>query len=165
MTRAHRHPKPPFPAQHLERPGLESELRPPPRYRAPSYRGAEKLARQVALVTGGDSGMGRAVAVQFAREGADVAIVYLPEEQSDAETTRAAIADEGRRALLIAGDVTSPAFCRQAGAETVGQLGRLDVLVNNAAFQKHVGEIDDLGDERSSTSRPAPTRATGPARC
>jgi NAD(P)-dependent dehydrogenase (short-subunit alcohol dehydrogenase family) len=142
------HPRPPFPPQHLERPGLESKLRPAPEYRAPTYRGAEKLAGMVALITGGDSGIGRAVAVLFAREGADVAIVYLPVEQSDADTTRAAVEDEGRRALLIAGDVTSSDFCRQAVERTVREFGRLDILVNNAAYQKHVGDIDKLSDEQ-----------------
>jgi NAD(P)-dependent dehydrogenase (short-subunit alcohol dehydrogenase family) len=126
------HPRPPFPPQHLERPGLESKLRPAPEYRAPTYRGAEKLAGMVALITGGDSGIGRAVAVLFAREGADVAIVYLPVEQSDADTTRAAVSD----------------FCRQAVERTVREFGRLDILVNNAAYQKHVGDIDKLSDEQ-----------------
>jgi len=141
-------PAPPFPRQHLERPGLESKLRPRPEYRAPAYRAADKLAGKVALITGGDSGIGRAVSVLFAREGADVAIVYTPPEQSDAETTGAAIESIGRRALLIPGDVTSAAFCREAVERTVGELGRLDILVNNAAFQKHVDDIEELSDEQ-----------------
>ena len=141
-------PKPPFPAQKLKRPGLESKLRPAPRYQAPAYRAADKLAGKVALVTGGDSGIGRAVAVLFAREGADVAIVHLAAEKSDAETTRAAIQEEGRRALLIAGDVTSASFCRKAVERTVAELSRLDILVNNAAYQNHVDDIDDLSEEQ-----------------
>ena len=141
-------PKPPFPAQHLERPGLESDLDPSPRYHAPSYRAADKLAGQVALITGGDSGIGRAVALLFAREGADVAIVHLPVEESDAETTREEIEKLGRRAVLIPGDVTSPSFCREAVARTVEQLGKLDILVNNAAYQRHVDDIDDLSEEQ-----------------
>jgi NAD(P)-dependent dehydrogenase (short-subunit alcohol dehydrogenase family) len=141
-------PRPPFPAQELERPGIESNLSPRPQYSAPKYRGADKLAGKVALVTGGDSGIGRAVAVLFAREGADVAIVHLPAEESDAETTRQAIEGEGRRACLIPGDVTSPSFCRQAIELTVAQLGRLDILVNNAAYQNHVDAIEDLSDEQ-----------------
>ena len=145
-------PTPPFPEQELERPGLESELEPRPRYRAPTYRGADKLAGKVALVTGGDSGIGRAVAVLFAREGADVAIVYLPEEQPDAEETRAAVAEEGRRCLLLPGDVTRAAFCREAVERTVDELGRLDVLVNNAAFQNHVGDIEELDEEQWETT-------------
>ncbi len=141
-------PKPPFPEQKLERPGLESKLRPRPRYRAPAYKGADKLAGKVALVTGGDSGIGRAVAVLYAREGADVAIVYLPVEQSDAEETRAAVEGEGRRCALIPGDVTDAAFCKRAVDRTVEKLGRLDVLVNNAAFQNHVASIDELSEEQ-----------------
>ena len=141
-------PKPPFPEQKLERPGLESRLRPRPRFRAPAYKGADKLAGKVALITGGDSGIGRAVAVLYAREGADVAIVYLPAEQSDAEETRAAVDKEGRRCELIPGDVTDAAFCKRAVERTVEKLGRLDVLVNNAAFQKHVDSIDELSEDQ-----------------
>jgi NAD(P)-dependent dehydrogenase (short-subunit alcohol dehydrogenase family) len=141
-------PKPPFPKQHQERPGLEAEIEPRPRYKAPRYRGADKLKDKVALITGGDSGIGRAVAVLYAREGADVAIVYLPEEQRDAEETRAAVEDEGRRCLLLPGDVSQPKFCQQAVAKTVKEFGKLDILVNNAAFQQHQGSLDDLGEEQ-----------------
>ncbi len=145
-------PKPPFPEQKLEKPGLESELRPRPRYRARAYKGADKLSGKVALVTGGDSGIGRAVAVLYAREGADVAIVYLPVEETDAQETRAAVEREGRRCELIPGDVTDPAFCKDAVARTVEALGRLDVLVNNAAFQQHVESIEDLSEEQWETT-------------
>lgn len=141
-------PSPPFPAQHQERPGLESELRPRPRFEAPLYRPCDKLAGEVALVTGGDSGIGRAVAVLFAREGADVALVYLPEEQSDAEATRRAIEAAGRRALLLPGDVQDPEFCVQAVQRTIGELGRLDILVNNAAYQQHAERLEDIPIER-----------------
>jgi len=137
-----------MPAQHQEKPGLESELEPQPRYEAPHYKGSEKLKDRAALVTGGDSGIGRAVAVLFAREGADVAIVYLPEEQQDAEETRAAIEREGRRALLIAGDVRDSSFCREAVERTVQEFGKLDVLVNNAAFQQHQKTIEDVTEEQ-----------------
>jgi NAD(P)-dependent dehydrogenase (short-subunit alcohol dehydrogenase family) len=138
-------PRPPFPKQRQQPPGLESGLRPAPRFEATRYKAAGKLAGQAALVTGGDSGIGRAVAVLFAREGADVAIVYLPEEQSDAEATRAAIAECGRRCELIPGDLADPEFCETAVERTVKSLGGLDVLVSNAAQQssKELAELDD----------------------
>jgi NAD(P)-dependent dehydrogenase (short-subunit alcohol dehydrogenase family) len=137
-----------MPAQHVEKPGLESELALKPRYEAPHYRGSSKLNNRAALITGGDSGIGRAVAVLFAREGADVGIVYLPEEQSDAEETRGAVEREGRRALLIPGDVRDAAFCREAVGRTVEEFGKLDILVNNAAFQQHQETIEDVSDEQ-----------------
>jgi NAD(P)-dependent dehydrogenase (short-subunit alcohol dehydrogenase family) len=139
-------PKSPFPPQHQEKPGIESLMHPRPLYEAPTYRGSGKLAGKVALITGGDSGIGRAVAVLYAREGANVAIVYLRAEQSDAEETRAACEAEGARVLLLPGDVRKSAFCDRAVAQTVARLGRLDILVNNAAFQQHQESIDDLTD-------------------
>jgi len=142
-----RQPEPPLPKQHLQKPGLESELEPRPRYLAPEYRGSGKLEDKVALITGGDSGIGRSVAVLFAREGADVAIVYLSEDEDAKETARAVEA-EGRRALLIPGDVTDPEFCREAVEQTVGELDRLDILVNNAAFQEHAESLEDITDEQ-----------------
>lgn len=164
MTEVQDQPKPPFPAQHQRKPGLESELAPRPHYEAPAYKGSGKLQGRVALITGGDSGIGRAVAVLFAREGADVAIIYysgeqrdyyadadgapLPPEQSDAEETRNAIEVEGRRALLLPGDVSDPAFCNEAVAHTVGEFGKLDILVNNAAFQQHQPGLEALSDEQ-----------------
>ncbi len=141
-------PVSPMPAQHQEKPGLEAELTPRPEYQAPLYRGAGKLRGKVALVTGGDSGIGRAVAVLYAREGADLAIVYLGEEQQDAEETRAAVEREGGRCLLIPGDVTSAEFCRRAVAQTVRLYGQLDVLVNNAAFQQHQEGLEDITEEQ-----------------
>jgi NAD(P)-dependent dehydrogenase (short-subunit alcohol dehydrogenase family) len=143
-----REPMPPFPKQHQSRPGSEKAMRPRPEYEAPTYRGSGKLEGQAALVTGGDSGIGRAVAVLYAREGADVAIVYLQEEQADAEETQRAVEAEGRRCLLLPGDVTSPEFCNRAVAQSVQEFGRLDVLVNNAAFQQHVEDIAELTDQQ-----------------
>jgi NAD(P)-dependent dehydrogenase (short-subunit alcohol dehydrogenase family) len=150
-TMSHReksYPKPPLPPQHQESPGLESEVHPRPRFEAPAYRPAGKLEGKVALITGGDSGIGRAVALLYAREGAEIAIVYLPDEESDARVTRDAVESEGRRAVLIPGDVTSIAFCHAAVDETVSQLGALDILVNNAAFQKNVESIDEVSEEQ-----------------
>jgi NAD(P)-dependent dehydrogenase (short-subunit alcohol dehydrogenase family) len=143
-----REPKSPMPAQHQEKPGLESKMTPRPRYEAPHYRGADKLAGKVALITGGDSGIGRAVAVLFAREGADVAITYLPEEESDAHETKTAIEAEGRRALVITGDVRDSEFCREAVKTTLNNFDHLDVLVNNAAFQQHRKGPEDISDEQ-----------------
>ena len=139
-------PENPLPAQHQKKPGHEHELHPRPRFEAPDYRGSGKLQDKVAIVTGGDSGIGRAVAVLFAREGADVAIVYLNEHE-DAEETRAAIEKEGRRCLVIPGDVKDATFCDGAVAATVQAFGKLDVLVNNAAFQMHTQSLEDLTDE------------------
>ncbi len=140
-------PEPPHPKQQLEKPGLESDLEPKPKYLAPDYRGSGKLEDKVAIITGGDSGIGRAVAVLFAREGADVAIVYLSEDE-DAEETRRAVENEGRRALLIPGDVTDSAFCEVAVETTVREFGRLDILVNNAAYQEHLPSLEDITDEQ-----------------
>jgi NAD(P)-dependent dehydrogenase (short-subunit alcohol dehydrogenase family) len=141
-------PKPPFPPQHQERPGLESRMTPKPSFAAPAYRGAEKLLGKVALITGGDSGIGRAVAVLFAREGADVAITCLPEEQADALETRRAVEAEGRVCEMIPGDLTLAGFCFDVVDATVRRLGRLDILVNNAAFQQHQEQLEDLTDEQ-----------------
>jgi len=140
---ARTYPELPFPKQHQPKPGHESRLNPQPLYDAPFYQGSGKLRDKVALVTGADSGIGRAVAVLFAREGADVAVVYL-DEHADAKTTKKAVEAEGRKCLLLPGDVTSRAFCRQAVKKTVDAFGKLDVLVNNAAFQLHVSRFEDL---------------------
>ena len=140
--------QPPFPDQPQSEPGLESEMNPKPDYGERSYRGSNKLAGRAALITGGDSGIGRAVAVLFAREGADVSIVYLKAEQKDAEETAAQIEKEGRRALLVPGDVKDAEFCRQAVKKTVEEFGKLDILVNNAAFQHHQKSIEDISDEQ-----------------
>jgi NAD(P)-dependent dehydrogenase (short-subunit alcohol dehydrogenase family) len=136
-----------MPAQHLEKSGLEAELELKPRFLAPDYEGSHKLRDKVALVTGGDSGIGRAVAVLFAREGADVAVAYLSSHE-DAQETQRCIEAEGRRCLLVPGDVKDSAYCREAVARTVDELGGLDVLVNNAAFQEHAASIEEITDER-----------------
>jgi NAD(P)-dependent dehydrogenase (short-subunit alcohol dehydrogenase family) len=140
------YPVPPFPRQHQPKPGSEAKLDPQPMYDAPFYQGSEKLKGKVALITGGDSGIGRAVAVLFAREGADVAILHLAESRDAAETIKAVEA-EGARCIALAGDVRDKTFCRKAVKETVKTLGRLDVLVNNAAFQVHSKDILDLTEE------------------
>lgn len=145
------YPEPPFPKQHHPKPGEEGEIKPAPLYDAPFWQGSRKLDGKVALITGGDSGIGRAVAVLFAREGADVAIVYLSEDR-DAEVTRQAVEAEGRRCLVLRGDVASRAFCRRAVERTVKQLGKLDVLVNNAAFQVHSADFADLTEEHFDTT-------------
>lgn len=138
------YPKPPFFTKPQPGPGLEANLHPRPNYLAPTYKGSNKLENQVALITGGDSGIGRAVAVLFAREGANITFVYLPEEERDARETVAAIKAEGREAYAIPGDVRKPAFCTRAVRDTLTQFGRLDILVNNAAYQQHQEEIKDV---------------------
>lgn len=148
MPTTKRRPKAPMPRQEQPKPGLESEMTPRPQYQAPAYKGSEKLLDKVALITGGDSGIGRAVAVLYAREGADVAIVYLPVEQSDAEETQQAVEKEGRKCLLLPGDVTNSKFCEEAVEQTVKKLGKLDILVNNAAFQEEQENFEEITDEQ-----------------
>lgn len=142
-------PEPPFaPHEHMSPPGLESELDPKPQSSAPGYRGSGKLEGQVALITGGDSGIGRAVARLYAREGADVAIVCLEVERSDALDCLGLIEEEGQRGLILLGDIRDPKFCKEAVEQTVKELGGLHILVNNAAFQKHVEVLADLSLEQ-----------------
>lgn len=143
---ARTYPAPPFPAQHQKKPGDEAALDPAPMYDAPFYLGSRQLEGKVALITGGDSGIGRAVAVLFAREGADVAISYLS-ETVDAEITRDAVEKEGCRCLLLPGDVGQLEHCKSIVAKTVDTFGGLDILVNNAAFQYHAGTVEDLSPE------------------
>jgi NAD(P)-dependent dehydrogenase (short-subunit alcohol dehydrogenase family) len=140
-------PHPPFPKQHQDAPGLESKLSPKPRYEAGEYKAAGKLDGKVALITGGDSGIGRAVATLFAREGAAVAINYLAEEQSDADETKKAVEEAGSECLLLAGDVTERGTCERLVEKTVEHFGGLDVLVSNAAYQRRKDSLDDLSDE------------------
>ena len=143
-----RKPTPPFPAQHLPKPGLERDLDPAPRWEAPDYLAAGKLAGKRALITGGDSGIGRAVAYLFAREGADVAITHLAPESEDAATIREAIEQCGRKAMTICLDQRDPEACERAVEQVVEELGGLDILVNNAAYQQHVDDIAKLEIEQ-----------------
>jgi len=131
------------PQEQDRQPGRQAEMRPNPRAEMRDYRGAGKLASKTALISGGDSGIGRAVAIGFAKEGADIAILYL-EEHDDAEATRALIEQEGRRCIALAGDVGDEAFCREAVAKAVETLGRLDILVNNAAEQHPQDRLEDI---------------------
>lgn len=140
-------PHPPFPAQHARKPGIEKNISPRPRFEAPLYKSAAKLQGKVALITGGDSGIGRAVAVLFGREGADVAIVFLPAEKSDALETKQVVESAGRKCLLIPGDITDRKFCEAAVAKTVETFGQLDILVSNAAYQNRIPDIADITDE------------------
>ncbi|WP_312540536.1 SDR family oxidoreductase [Achromobacter mucicolens] len=142
------HPTPPMPAQHLdEQPGVEADMVLKPQYQAPGYKGSGKLQDKVAIITGADSGIGRAVAVLFAREGADVAVMYLDEHEDARETSRAVQA-EGRQCLLIPGDVQDSAFCNEAVAQVVKHFGKLDILVNNAAYQQHTETLPEISDEK-----------------
>jgi len=140
-------PAPPFPEQHLAKPGLEAQMDLKPKFMAEQYKGSGKLDGMTAIVTGADSGIGRAVAVLFAREGADVAVMYLNEHEDAAETKRC-IEAEGRRCITIPGDVKDAAFCNEAVDKVVAEFGRLDILVNNAAFQEHASSLLDITEER-----------------
>lgn len=137
-----------FPPQHQERqPGIEAEMRPRPRAEDPGYRGSGKLRDRVALITGGDSGIGRAVAIAFAKEGAHIAVVYL-NEHGDAEETKRQVEQEDRRCMLIAGDIGDEQFCREAVQRTIDEFGRLDILVNNAAEQHVQDSIENISAEQ-----------------
>jgi NAD(P)-dependent dehydrogenase (short-subunit alcohol dehydrogenase family) len=137
-----------MPPQHQRKPGQEHKLKPKPRYEAPHYAGAGKLQDKVALITGGDSGIGRAVAVLFAREGADVAFTFLKPEKQDANETKRAVEAEGRRAYPMMGDVRDADVCREFVEETIEKFGKLDILVNNAAFQQHQESLEELTEEQ-----------------
>ena len=128
-------------------PGLEFKMTPEPEFIRPGYKGAEKLKGKVALITGGYSGIGRAVAVHFAVEGADVAICYLPTEQQDAEKVQELVQAHGRRCLLLPGNLKAPAFCQEIVDRTVAELGGLNILVNNAAEQNWHDSLEEIKDE------------------
>ncbi|MFG0331206.1 MAG: SDR family oxidoreductase [Phycisphaerales bacterium] len=140
-------PEPLFPKQHQKSPGVEAKIRPRPEWQAPLYKPAGKLDGKRALITGGDSGIGRAVAYLYAREGADVAITYLPSEKVDARETKKAVEGEGRKCVLIEGDLTKVEFCKKAVDRTRKELGGIDILVSNAAWQNRKEEITDLTDD------------------
>jgi len=137
-----------IPPQHQDvQPGIQAELVPQPKIIRPNYRGTGKLKGKVALITGGDSGIGQAVAVHFAREGADIAIVYTEREEVDAQQTKELVEAEGRQILLIPGDLRSQAFCEEAVERTVGKFGKLNILVNNAALQLQHKYFEEMQDE------------------
>jgi NAD(P)-dependent dehydrogenase (short-subunit alcohol dehydrogenase family) len=139
-----RKPHPPFPKQHQKAPGLESKMSPRPKFLAPHYRAAGKLEGKRALITGGDSGIGRAVAVLYAREGADIVITYLPVEKKDAQETQKYVEAQGRICILLEGDLTEEKFCQKAVEQTVKQLGGIDILVSNAAHQMRKSSIEEI---------------------
>jgi NAD(P)-dependent dehydrogenase (short-subunit alcohol dehydrogenase family) len=140
-------PPPEFPQEPMSPPGLTDEMTPRPDHGEESYRGLGRLTDRVALITGGDSGIGRAVAIAFAREGADVAISYLPEEEEDAQETVTWIERAGRRALPLAGDIQDEAHCREIVARVFDEFGTLDILVNNAAYQMTYDSVEELTTE------------------
>lgn len=141
------YPTPPMPAQQQQKPGFDADLVPQPDHQASRYLGSGKLENQVALITGGDSGIGRSIAILFAREGADVAIIYLCEDE-DAQQTKSYVENEGKQCLCLRGDVKDPDFCRWAAEQVTQHYGKLNVLVNNAAFQEHASSLLDLSPER-----------------
>ena len=145
------YPKPPFPEQQQPYPGLASKMDPVPDHGEETYRGNGRLEGKKALITGADSGIGRAVAIAFAREGADVAISYLSEHE-DAEDVRRVIEADGRQCLLLPGDIASPEHCRDLVAKTVEAFGTLDVLVNNAAHQSYFESLEEIPDEEWETT-------------
>src|SRR6195952_4437799 len=137
-------PQPPQPEQHQEPPGVTAEMTPKPDHGEHSYKGSNRLAGKAAIITGADSGIGRAVAIAFAREGADVLISYLEEEDEDAKETQHWVEQAGRRAILMPGDVSDEAYCQALVERAVGEFGKLDVLVNNAAMQRTHKSIDEI---------------------
>ena len=140
-------PKPPFPKQQMKSPGVEAEMDLRPKFEAPLYKEAGKLKGKKALITGGDSGIGRAVALLYAREGADVAITFLPVEHRDAVEIQGEIEELGRKCILIDGDLTDEKFCQKAVEETIDKLGGIDILVSNAAHQMRKSDIADITSE------------------
>ena len=144
---ADQYPKSPLPKQHQEAPGLEAKLDPQPEYRGKNYKAAGKLENKVAVITGGDSGIGRSVAVLFAREGAKIAFTYLPEEEEDAQETKKVIEEIGADVMCVAGNLTDMVFCQQVIDKTISSFGQIDILVNNAAHQSHSDSLEELTAE------------------
>jgi NAD(P)-dependent dehydrogenase (short-subunit alcohol dehydrogenase family) len=141
------HPKPPFSTPKLNFPGLESEVNPRPDYGKDSYEGSSKLLGKVAIITGGDSGIGRATAYAFACEGASVVLSYLPQEESDAQEIKKAIEEIGQKVLLIPGDIQLESVCQKIVTQTIETFGKLDIVINNAAYQMSLPELDDITEE------------------
>lgn len=141
------HEKPPFPKQQQEVPGMDAEMTPKADHGEESYKGCGKLTGRKAVITGGDSGIGRAVAIAFAREGADVLISYLPEEEEDAQETAKWVQDAGRKAVLVPGDIQSEAHCRAIVERAVSELGGVDILINNAAYQQDHESLQELTEQ------------------
>ena len=140
------YPTPPFPSQKQPMPGFTAQMDPVPDHGEKTYRGSERLKGKRAIITGGDSGIGRAVAIAYAREGADIVISYLDEDE-DADETKRLVEEAGRKAVLVSGDIQDPALCRQIVETAVKQLGGIDILVNNAAHQASFKSIDEISDE------------------
>lgn len=148
QTRPQMQPIPPYPPQHQnQQPGIESLMDPRPAFDNPNYIGSGKLTNKVAVITGGDSGQGRAIAVAFAKEGADVVIVYL-NEHSDAAETKQFVEQKGRKCIAIAGDIGNEAFCQQVVEQTIAKFGKLDILVNNAAEQHVQNSLENISSEQ-----------------
>ncbi len=141
-------PKPPFPEQQPQRPpGSDAAMTPQADHGETSYKGCDKLVGKAAVITGGDSGIGRAVAIAYAREGADVLITYLPQEEEDAQETKRWVEEAGRKCVLLPGDLTDPAYCRSVIQKAVDAFSKLDILVNNAAFQMTRTSLEETPDE------------------
>jgi hypothetical protein len=145
------HPKPPYPSQKQPMPGLTAKMDPPPDHGENTYKGSGRLRGMKAVITGGDSGIGRAVAIAYAREGADILIAYLS-ENDDAKEVKALIETEGRRVVLVSGDLRKPDHCRAVIQKAVDELGGVDILVNNAAHQATFKDIGDISDEEWQTT-------------
>jgi NAD(P)-dependent dehydrogenase (short-subunit alcohol dehydrogenase family) len=141
------YPKPQFPEQEQEHPGLDSEMQPEPDYGYETYRGHGRLEGKAAIITGGDSGIGRAVALAFAREGADVSISYLDEEESDAQETTRVVEEAGKQAVKVPGDISEEAHCQRVVEKTVEEFGKVDILVNNAAYQMTFDGVTEISSD------------------